>query len=612
MFAAFLLLFVNLSALADDEIKLVGSSKAVVEVGERFRIVYEVNDEGRDFTSPMFGNLQVLSGPNTSSNSSIQIVNGKMQQNYSLTYTFIVVANKEGEVNIGPATVKVDGKKYNSNTIQIQVLKSSGGQSGNSRNQQNSNSSQDGVLQKDDLYIKAFASKTSPYLGEQIIITYKLYTRVPIANLSMQKASSFNGFWSKSLSDNNKQLQQSRQIIDGKEYTVAEISRYAIFPQKIGKLVIEPAELECVAQLRTQQKRSRSNDPFENFFNDPFFNRNVKNVETVLKSKPITINVKPLPEVGKPADFTGAVGEFTFKSSIDNDQLLTNDALTLTMNISGKGNLELVNVPEPKLPTDFETYEPKVSSDIKSSPSGISGSKKFEYLAIPRAPGDFIIEPIVFSFFNPNEKKYYSYSTGDFNIHVEKGDQTSSGITYSSSAQEDIKFIGQDIRHIKSAPFKLIKSGNYFFGSTSYYILLALPIFLLIIFIILWKQQEKRRSNVSVMKTRKANKVARTRLQKADKFKKEGNDKAFYDEIALGLWGYIADKFNIKQASLSIDSVRETLTVKGADEQVIDNFVNTLNNIEFARFAPGDASGKMESIYNEALTAITRAEKALK
>lgn len=611
-FSVVFLLVIPFLVFAQDAIKLTGSSKPVVEVGERFRIVYEVNAEGRDFTSPMFGKLQVISGPNTSSSSSIQIVNGQMQQSYSLTYTFIVAATKEGEVNISPATVKVDSKKYTSNTIQIQVVKGTGGR----QNQQGNNQkkgTEDGILQEDDLYIRAFASKTNPYLGEQIIITYKLYTRVPIANLAMRKASSFNGFWSKNLTDNNPQLQQSRQIIDGKEYTVAEISRYAVFPQKTGKLTIEPAELECVAQLRVQQqKRSRSNDPFEDFFNDPFFNRNIRNVETVLKSKPITIDVKPLPQQGKPAGFNGAVGDFNFKNGLDRDQLVANDALTLTLSISGKGNLELVNIPDPVFPTDFETYDPKVSSNIKTSGNGLSGSKKFEYLIIPRVPGDFTINPVVFSFFNPKEKKYYSYSTGEINITVEKGDQVGSGVTYSSSAQEDIKFIGKDIRHIKVGLVELNQVGTYLFASQLYYILLVVPVLLLIGFVLYWKQQEKKRSNVGLMKTRKASKVARTRLQKAEKFRKEGDDKAFYDEIAQGLWGYIADKFNIKQASLSIETVKETLSGKGIDEQLIDNFINTLNNVEFARFAPGDSSGKMESIYNEAINAITRAEKVLK
>lgn len=613
LLTALFMLLAQFHLFADDEIKLTGSAKPVVEVGERFQVVYEVNGEGKNFVSPMFGNLQVLSGPNTSTSSSIQIINGNMQQSYSMTYTFIVSASKEGEVTVGPASVTVDGKKYTSNTIHIQVVKATSSHpSTNQGSTQGSAAGQDGVLQDDDLYIKAFVTNTEPYLGEQVIVTYRLYTRVPIANLSMKKASSFNGFWSKSLTDNNQQLQQSRQVINGKEYTVADIGRYAVFPQKTGKLTIEPAELECVAQVRTQQQRRRSNDPFEDFFNDPFFNRNVRNIETTLKSKPLVINVKPLPEQGKPADFNGAVGDFNFQSSLDKENLTTNDALTLTLTVNGKGNLELVNLPKPKFPTDFETYDPKVISNINTSSSGISGSKKFEYLAIPRTSGDFTIDPVTFSFFNPVEKKYHKYSTGEFKIHVEKGDQSSAGVTYSSSAQEDIRFIGKDIRHIKTGPSKLKPVGKYLFHSTLYYVLMGLPVILMLAFILYWKQQEKRKSNVSLMKTRKANKVARSRLQQADKYRKEKNDKAFYDEIAQALWGYISDKFNIKQSGLSIDTVKDTLTRKGADEQVVDSFVNTLNNIEFARFAPGDASGKMESVYNEALNVITKAEKTLK
>jgi uncharacterized membrane protein len=223
-----------------------------------------------------------------------------------------------------------------------------------------------------------------------------------------------------------------------------------------------------------------------------------------------------------------------------------------------------------------------------------------------------VIPAIDFAYFNPKDKKYHSFSSGEFNIKVAKGAQGSTGITYSSSAQEDIRYIGKDIRHIKGGPFNFVVGGIYFFGSTVYYILLGLPILFLIILIPVWKNMEKKKGDIGAMKTRKANKVARTRLQKADKFKKENNDKAFYEEIAQALWGYIADKFSIPVSSLSIDSVKATLTDKKVDESVIDNFVNTLNNIEFARFAPGDASGKMENIYGEALNAITAAEKALK
>lgn len=612
-------LLLSLHPAFANDVKLIASAKQVVGVGERFQITYEVNGNGHSFRSPDFGSLSVLSGPNTSTSSSIQIINGSMQQSYTMTYSFIVQANGEGEITVSPASVVVEGKKYTSNSLKIKVVKGSAPATNpsastrsNSGNTRTGNSRNSGVLQNEDVYVRAFVSNTNPYLGEQVIVTYKLFTKVGISNLMMNKGSAFTGFWSKSLMGNKSQLKQSKQNINGEEYTVAVFARYAVFPQKTGVLTIDPAELECTAQVRVNTQRKRSNDPFEEFFNDPFFNHNVRNVETTLRTKPIKIKVKPLPQEGKPDNFSGAVGDFTFKSSIDKNKLNANDALTISFRVSGKGNLELLELPKPKFPSDFESYEPKISSNIKTRSSGISGSKKFEYLAIPRTPGDFVIPPVIFNFFNPTENKYYSYSSGEFKIHVDKGNKNSAGITYSSSAQEDIKFIGKDIRHIKSEPYDLEPANIFIFESNIFYILLALPVVLLVLIIILWKRQEKRRSNISLLKNRKANKVARTKLHQADKFRKAGDDKAFYDEIAQALWGYIADKFNIPQSGLSIETVKETLAGKGAGEQITNNFVNTLHNIEFARFAPGDSGGKMEIVYNEALNAITQAEKALK
>ena len=600
---------------AGNDVTFTGTGKQVVSVGERFRIVYEVNADGSHFRSPDFGTLEVLSGPNTSTSSSVQYINGKMSQSYSKTYTFIVQALQEGEVTVSPAKVTVDGEVYTSNPITIKVVKSAPGQKGTTRtatSSQDGNSTSEGILQDDDVYIKAYINKRDPYIGEQVIITYKIYTRVPISNISMQKSPSYPGFWSKNLMKDNNQLKQSTQVINGEEYVVADIAKYALFPQKSGELTIEPMKIDCNAQIRVQSKRHKSYDPFEDFFNDPFFNRNVKNVETTLISKPIRINVKPLPQMDKPDSFNGAVGEFNFVSELENDHLKANDALTLKIKINGKGNIELISAPDVKFPPDFETYDPKVKSNIKVNSAGVSGSKTFEYLAIPRASGDFTIGPAEFSYFNPKDGKYHSFTSGELHVTVEKGDQNSQGVTYSSSAQEDIQFIGQDIRHIKTGAVLLKQKGEFLFASTLYYVLMALPLLLMILFIIVWKQQEKRRSNVSLMKNRKANKIARSRLQKAEKLRKSGDEKAFYDELAQALWGYIADKFNIPGSNLSLDTVKETLRSKNVDDQVTDNFINTLHNIDFARFAPGDSGGKMETVYQEAMNAIMQAEKQLK
>ena len=597
--------------LAADQVRFIGTAKQIVKVGERFRVVYEINQDGGSFRSPNFSSLQVLSGPSTSTNSSIQYVNGKMTKSYTMTYTYVVQATKEGDVVISPATVVVDREKVKSNSIKIKVVKGAGAQQG-TNTQNSTKQSQEGVLHDDDVYIRATITNTKPYIGQQVILIYRIYTRVSVSNLMVKKLSSFQGFWSKSLMDDNRQYQQQTEIINGEEYTVAEISKFAIFPQKTGKLIIEPAEMECTVQLRVQSKRKRG-DPFDQFFNDPFFNRNVKNINTLIKSNKIVVNVSPLPQQGKPEDFNGAVGDFRLSSRIDRTNLNANDALTLTFTISGKGNLELLNLPEVRFPTDFESFDPKISSNIKTNNAGISGKKKFEYLAIPRNGGDFEIKPISFSYFNPADKRYHTLSSEEYKIHVEKGDISSSnGISYSSSAQEDIRFIGKDIRHIKTLHASLKNRGEFLFLSNTFFIFLILPIIIMIILVIVISQFTKRRSDIGLMKNRKANKIAKNRLKSAKKYKDAGDEKAYYDEIAQALWGYIADKFSLKQSELSIETVVDALVDKNVEKVVTESFINTLNNIEFARFAPGDSSGKMETIYNESVVAILQAEKALK
>ena len=606
---------------AGGEVTFTASTKNLVEVGERFQIYYTVNASGTDFRVSDFGSLSVLSGPNRSSSSSIQYINGRMSQSTELTFTYLVMATKEGEVNIPPATIKVDGRTYKSNGLTIKVVKGNvpAQSSPNGQRQQaqsssagQSTSAPSGTVKNDDVYVKALVSNSHPYLGEQVIVTYRIYTKIQVSDLSVKKLSSFPGFWTKDLMDNNKQLQQSTKIINGEQYVVADVRKLALYPQKSGKLTIDPMELECVAQIRVQSKRRRSYDPFGDFFDDPFFNRNVKNIKVTIKSNKLTLDVKPLPQENAPVSFKGAVGEFTFASKIDRTKLKANEALTVTITISGRGNLELVEPPAIQFPTDFESYDPKVTSRIKTNGLGVNGYKKFEYLAIPRNPGDFVIPAATFSFFNPKDGKYYSYSSDEYKIHVDKGNGNSNGITYSSSAQEDIHYIGKDIHHIKTGAFGLKPMGEYLFASQLFYLLILTPLILLLFAFLLIKQKEKRLGNVDLIRNKKATKIARARLHKAGKFRKEGNEKAFFDEVAQALWGYIADKFSISQAELSMESVKQKLAERKVNEEVSDTFINVLNDIEFARFAPGDTKGKMENIYNEAMDAILQAEKALK
>ncbi len=599
------------------DIRLQGSTKEVVSVGETFEVVYELNAERGSFETPDFGGLQVLSGPNISSSSSVQFINGHLSQSHTVTYSFYVQAVKEGVYNISPAAVTIKGKRITSNKLTVKAVNSNRSTTQNTvnrgNNTQQNDSKQNGTLiSAEDIFIKASVNNTSPYLGQQVILTYEIYTKVPTSNLNFKKMPAFDGFWSKDLLDDNAPLKQRNKIINGQQYVVAEIKKTALFPQKTGKLTIDPMELECNVQIRVQRKRrSRGYDPFEDFFNDPFFNHNVKNIKKVLRSKPIVLNVKPLPQKNKPADFSGAVGSFTFKSVLDRNKLTTNDALTLDITIAGRGNIELVEAPKVQWPTDFDTYEPKITKKINTTAFGISGRKKFEYVVVPRNPGDFVIPPVKFSFFNPDEKKYYVLKSDTMFIHVDKG--KGSGTTvYTSRGQEDIRFLNSDIHHIKPTYGKLRKKGDYFFASTLYYLLLAIPVLILILAIITVKTKRKRRNNIVSVKNKKAHKMAKSRLSKALKLKKTGDDKAFYEEVAHALWGYISDKFNIPQSELSMETVKEKLENAGVDNETVDVFIKTLNDIEFARFAPGSAKDKMEQIYSETLNAILKAEKTIK
>jgi len=617
----FLFLLILIAAIwrvDGQNIEFTASSKPIVAVGETFNLSYTLNAQGSGFRLPNFQGFDILSGPNTSTTSSIRSINGRTSMSITYTYTYYLLANKEGTFEIPAATVSVNNKSYTSNILTIKVIKnpnsssSSSGYGNQGRSSGNQRQQNQALSGPNDVFIKAIASKNDPMQGEGIVVSYKIYTKVPIAQINISKLSSFSGFWSQNLIRENDKLQQSTQTIDGQQYLVADIRKIALFPLKSGKLVIDPLQLECVAQVKRQSK-SRSGDPFfDDFFNDPFFNPSTANVEKTLTSNALVINVQPLPEAGKPSDFSGAVGNFTFNTEIDRTHLKANEAINLKCVVSGKGNIQLIDKLNVVFPPDFETYDPKVTSDIKTSGAGINGSQTFEYLIIPRKPGNFTIKPINFSYFDLEKRKFVTLSSPQFTIDVEKGTGESSVITYSGANKEDIKYIGSDIRHIKDRPFNLSQRGTYFFGSTTFWLFLLIPFLLFLAIIIMGRKLSERRSDTTLMKNLKATKVARKRLRKAEDFLKTGKQEAFYVEISQALWGYLSDKFSIPMADLSIDSVYEALVRKNVKEEMIKQFIETLNNTEFARFAPGEKSVNMERIYNEALEIISKIERELK
>ncbi|MCX6245356.1 MAG: BatD family protein [Bacteroidetes bacterium] len=596
-------------------IQFTGSSKSVVGIGETFYLTYTVNAQAENFRGPAIKGFDILSGPFTSTSSNIQAIGGRTSMSITYTFSYILRGTKEGTYDISPASVTVSGKQYQSNTVSIKVEKNAGGGQNQNQggNQGNAGGQNDAVQSSsNDVFVKAFVSNANPLQGEGINVTFKLFFKVNVGNLNITKEPSLTGFWSQKNTNDNTKAQTYKQMIDGQQYMVVDIRKYLLYPLKSGRMTIDPLELECVAQIKRQTK-SKTGDPFfDDFFNDSFFNNSYANVEKSLKSNALVINAKPLPTAEKPVDFSGAVGTFTFKTELDKDRVTANDAINLKCTVTGKGNIQLIDKLDVTFPPDFETYDPKITSNFNAAANNASGSQTFEYLIIPRKPGKFTIKPITFSYYDLEKKRYVSVSSPSYTINVDKGTGENTSVTYSGAGKEDIKYIGSDIRHIKNLPFNLQEINTFFFASTNFFLFLLLPIMLVIIFIIFWKKQEVRRSDTVLMKNRKATRVAIKRLKKANGFLKEQKQEPFYVEISQALWGYLSDKFGIPLADLSIDSVRDALVKKNVSDEIIQQFIETLNNTEFARFAPGEKAMVMGKTYNEALEIITRIERELK
>ena len=593
------------------------SAKKQVVVGERFQVVFETNAESRSFQAPSFEGFNVVGGPFTSSSSSIQMVNGSVTRTTRNSYTYALQATREGSFRIGAASVMVGGDKVSSEPFEIQVLPddgsyaASGGGGGASNQGQPQHNTNDPQVSGKDLFLRCIPSKKSVCVGDQIVLVYKLYTKGPVSSVSVSKMPSYAGFWTKDCSDNSGKLKQSSEYVNGIEYTTAEIQRVIIVPQRSGKLTIDPMSMECIAQIRTERSNRRSMDPFEAFFNDPFFNNNIANVQKELSSQSLTIDVKSLPENGKPASFAGAVGNYKFNSSIDKSELSTNEAVTVTLTVSGSGNIELLQMPEPVFPPDFEVYDPKITTSTDANSQGMTGTKKAEYLAIPRRAGSFTIPPVEFSYYNPATESYQTLSSESYELSVRKGKDTEGEGGVYASNQEDIKYLGSDVRHIMNDGAQLKPMHATFFASPVYFsILLGLLIVFIVLLFILKKRADLAK-DTAANRNRKADKVARGRLKSAYQYLKAKDQEKFYVEMSQALWGYIADKLGIERSKLSMETVSETLQGKNVPAELTQQFVDALNYCEFARFAPGSAEEKMDDLYQRGIDVISKAEKVI-
>lgn len=587
-----------------DKVSFTASAPDAVVVGEQFRLSYTVTTHKvKDFHVPSIKGFDVLMGPSRSQQSSTQIVNGSVSSTNSITFTYILMGNTPGEFTVPGASIVADGNQMVSNSVKIRVLppdQSSGSGQGSSGN---IHSSSDTSVSNQDLFIMATASKTNVYEQEAFLLTYKIYTRESNLQLNNAKLPDFKGFHSQEIEMNNNNARWTTEHYKGRNYYTTVYRQFVLFPQQSGKLFIDPAQFQM-----TVGKPVQSADPFDAFFNG---GSSVIEIKKSIATPKIAINVNPLP-AGKPADFSGGVGEFNISSSINSQQLKTNDAITIKLVISGTGNLKLISNPEIKFPEDFEVYDPKVDNQVRLTREGLTGNKVIEYLAIPRHAGTYKIPGVSFSYFDIRSKSYKTLKTEEYIINVEKGAGNADQVIANFTNKEDLKVLGEDIRFIKQNDVTLHPKGSFFYGTTGYWLFYIIPALAFIIFFIVYRKQAAENANVAKMRTKKANKVATKRMKLAGKLLSENKKDAFYDEVLKALWGYISDKLNIPVSRLSKDNIEEKLRNHGVSEELIQEFLNTLNDCEFARFAPGDESQAMDKVYSSSIEVISKMENSIK
>lgn len=613
--ASFLFMFISLFSLQSFAQKFTAqTSKNKVSVGEVFQIAFTINTSASNFKAPSLSDFDVYSGPNQST--SMQIVNGSMSQSISLSY--MLSAKKEGKFTIGAASIVVNGNKLESNVIPI-VVKGAAQQQNNTQNssnaynpyanQQNTTTTTpqySSDKSNDDVFIRTFVTKKSCYIDEQIVVTQKVYSRLNLRGFQNYKMPGYNGFWSQNENQKNKQIELGQENIDGVMYYVAEFTKSYLFPQRSGQLTIEPMEIDCIV-------RKRSNKQPQNIFEQFFGGGGYEDVVVKAKSKAINIDVKALPEKDKPANFSGAVGNFSLKAEISKEKVKANESINLKLSVAGKGNIKITDAPKITFPEGFETYDPKITENYNEGGS-FSGTKTYDYLLIPRKPGEFVIKDLDFSYFDPEKKTYVHVPAPEFNIIVSP-DPNGSNITVAvdpSVSKTSVEAKENDIRYLKTKNIQLEKADTFFFSSWKHYSLLALPILLFAGFLVMHNKMQKMNSDVAAVKERKAAKLARKQLVKAEVFKTQNNKDGFYQEVSIALNSYISNKLNIPVAELSKENIELQLSKRSVPIETIGKLLATLSDCDVARYAPSAVSNDINVVYNNTVELITKIEDETK
>jgi hypothetical protein len=632
---------------------------AKIGIKDQVQVQYTIRDaqDLRTVTNPSDADFVIVGGPYQSQSSNTSISGNRMVTSQSVSLTYVLQPRREGTFTIPPITAKDGaGHAYQSNAVTIQVVAGSlaqqqqrgrsadpfgdedddifaamrqmqqrymqqmqaiqqqmQGQRGQQGQQEQDPPVNDAELKK-DLFIKVVADKSKVRVGEQVTISYKLYSRLPM-QMSISKLPTLNGFWAQDFDIPN-QNKPTEEVVNGKKYQVFLLKKSALFPTQTGSLELDPAEAKGVARI-IQNVRRRMADMFDPFgagtlmMNDPYFNNTYyntqvyKDVPVHLQSAPLKITVTDLPEKGKTENFGGAVGNYSVTARIDKKELSTDDVATLILNINGSGNLKLIEAPKLNLPNGLATYDPVIIDTITGRSNTISGSKIITYVITPQTPGDYEIPPIPFTYFNPATNDYVTVATQPMKVHVNPGKNYMSRKPDNSVAYKDIHDI------IKQASPTLSMQSRPALYSAGYWSMYLLPLAMLVGYGFWRRRNEELSRDTVLLRKKRANKVALQRLTAARGYLQKKEKKPFYEEVSKAMWLYLSDKLSIPLSALSRDTATEAMNSRNVPADVQKKLNDVLWECETALYASGGLR-TMNDTYDDAVKIISNLEDVFK
>lgn len=579
--------------------QIVVSVPTHVAAGENFRLAYTINTQDvSDFRAgDIPDELQVLAGPYTSRQSSYQMVNGHTSSSSSITFTYTIYAAKAGSYTIPAAHARVNGKTVSSRAVKVTV--SGSARSGSAPKMHSDGDGEPSMqsagsrISSNDLFIKVTANKKRVHEQEPVLLTYKVYTLVDLTQLE-GKMPDLTGFHTQEIP-----LPQQKSFhverVNGKAYRAVTWSQYVMYPQMTGKLDIPSITFKGIVV-----QQNRDVDPFEAFFNG---GSGYVEIKHNIVAPGLTIQVDALPK--KPTDFSGGVGHFNISAQVNQTEVKAGTPVTMRVVIGGMGNLKLIKQPVVNFPKEFDKYDPKITDKTKLTSGGLAGNMVYDFLVVPRNPGNYTIPPVTFTYYDVDSNVYKTIKTQELHLTVSKGDGKNASENF-----ESVK--DNDIHNIKKETDVQYETEDFFYGSVMYWVILSLLVIIFLLLLLVFRQRAIDNSNSVKMRGKKANAIARNRLKKASRLMFTNDSDAFYDEVLRALWGYVSYKLNMPVEQLSRENISVNLSGQGVDSETIGKFIVSLDECEFERYAPGDPKGNKEKTFNYAMTAITQIENVMK